>query len=167
MYKLPTKKLAFTLIEVIVSLGLAAALALLMLLLGTTALSTDAKVNNRQLAAAVVEAQLELLSANVALRQNPKNSGQLNPVRQTFWAAADGAYSGPGTNASIESGGISYKLSYHITAVTNTNPALNASGNRLRKVDLTASWWEGEEGRPGYGNLTITRSRVLRESDVR
>lgn len=167
MYKLATKKLAFTLIEVIVSLGLAAALALLMLLLGTTALSTDAKVNNRQLAAAVVEAQLELLGANVAIRQDPKNRDVPNLVREQFWMAADGAYSGPGTSPSIDSGGTSYSLSYHITTVTNTNPALNASGNRLRKVDLTASWWEGEKGRPGYGNLSITRSRVLRESDVR
>ena len=41
------------------------------------------------------------------------------------------------------------------------------AGNRLRKVDLDVSWWSGEEGKPGYGQLRVKATRLIRESDLR
>ena len=143
-----------------VGIGLAGALVLMVLLLGTTALTTDAKASDRQIAAAVAESQLDLLSRQVTLKDSPE--------RAAFWVAADGAYRGPGVLASLISNGTEYSLEY--TVSTLRNPAGNLAGgpdNRLRQVNLVVSWWQGEKGHTGYGQFTVYRTRVLRESDVR
>lgn len=146
--------------EVMVGIGLAGALILLILLLGTSAVSTDAKASDRQIAAAVAESQLELLGRQVALDDNP--------ARAAFWSAPDGEYLGPGVQTELTSNGTDFTLLYEVeTLRTPTGSLVGGSGNRLRQIKLTVTWWGGEKGRPGYGQLAVFRTRVLRESDVK
>lgn len=151
---------AMTLFEVVVGIGLAGTLVLMVLLLGTTALSTDAKASDRQIASAVAESQLDILARSVSLKDSP--------ARIQFWGAQNGEYTGPPVAASVMSNGTQYGLSYHVETVRSpTGDLLGGTSNRLRKVDLTVSWWEDGKGRPGYGDLRVERTRVLRESDIR
>ena len=153
-------KRAFTLIEVMVGIGLAGALILLMLLLGTTAVSTDAKASDRQIAAAVAESQLELLGRQVAMKDST--------ARAAFWRAPDAEYQGPGVQTSLTSNGTDFTLVYTLETLRGpTGEITGGPGNRMRQVKLTVAWWEGEKGRSGYGQFTVYRTRLLRESDVR
>lgn len=150
----------FTLIEVMVGIGLAGALVLLVLLLGTTAVSTDAKASDRQIAAAVAEGQLDLLSRQIAI----KGSGP----RGAFWSSPDGIYSGSPVTASVLSNGTEYQLKYDVSTPEGpTGGPVGGFGNRLRQVQLTVTWWQGEKGKTGYGQFSLQRTRVLRESYVR
>ena len=153
-------KNAFTLIEVMVGIGLAGALILLILLLGTTAVSTDAKASDRQIAAAVAESQLELLGRQVAMKDSP--------ARTAFWQAPDSEYKGPGVQTTLTSNGTNFTLAYTLETLRGpTGELIGGPGNRMRQVKLTVAWWEGEMGRTGYGQFTVYRTRLLRESDVR
>jgi hypothetical protein len=146
--------------EVMVGIGMAGALLLLILLLGVTAVSTDAKASDRQIAAAVAESQLDVLGRQVAIEGSS--------ARRAFWVAPDGPYRGPGAQANMVSNGTEYNLEYTLeTLRTPTGDLAGGPDNRLRLVRLLVTWWEGEKGRVGYGQFTIHRTRVLRESDVR
>lgn len=141
-------------------MGLAGALILLILLLGTTAVSTDAKASDRQIAAAVAESQLDVLARQVAMKDSP--------ARVAFWQAPDSEYKGPGVQTSLTSNGTNFTLVYTLeTLHGRTGELTGGSGNRMRQVKLTVAWWEGEKGRSGYGQFTVYRTRLLRESDVR
>jgi hypothetical protein len=146
--------------EVMVGIGLAGALVLMVLLLGTTALTTDAKASDRQIAAAVAESQLDLISRQVTMQNSPE--------RAAFWVAPDGVYGGPGVMPSLTSNGTEYTLEYTLTTLRHPSGELaGGPDNRLRQLNLVVSWWQGEKGRTGYGQFTVYRTRVLRESDVR
>lgn len=148
-----------TLAEVMVGLGLAAGLALMVLLLSTSALSTDVKASERQIAAAVAESQLEQLAAEVAVEGSP--------ARRSFWQAPDGAYSAPPVTSKLVTNGTEYRLRYRIAEVrTPTGSPLGGPDNSLRQVHLEVTWWVGRQGTPGYGELKLQRTRVLRESHV-
>lgn len=151
-------RLAFTLAEVIVGIGLAGALVMLMLLLGTMALATDAQANSRQLASAYAEAKLATLSAQVSVRDSAE--------RNSFIHASDGLYSGTGIANKESSNGVTYTLEYKIKTLP-TSATSDPLGAKLRQVDLKVSWWEGEQGKPGYGRLSLERTRVIRESSTR
>ena len=154
------RKNGFTLVEVMIGIGLAGTLVLTMLLLATTALRGDSKASDRQIASAVAEAQLDLLSRRVA--------SQDSAARLAFWQAPDGPYSGAGITPTLVSNGTEYRLAYEIEFLQDPGGnILGMGGNRLRQVRLTVAWWQGEQGRPGYGQFTIARTRVFRESDVR
>lgn len=134
-------------------------LLLTIIMLGTAALSGDAKSSQSQVAGALAESQLEILRAEMSTA-NPT-------IRAEFWDAPDGPYSGQGTEQQILSNNTVYTLEYTVSTVRDGSGApLGVDGNRLRQVDLKVSWWEGEQGRPGYGRLFVTRTRLLRESDV-
>lgn len=141
-----------------VSIGLAGALVLMILLLATTALSSDAKASDRQIASALAEAQLDLLTGQVGLKDSPE--------RAAFWQATDGPYAGaPGT---LTSNGTEFTLSYQLEFLRGpSGESVGGAANRICQVRLSVAWWEGEKGRPGYGTFVIHRTRVLRESDVR
>lgn len=146
--------------EVMVGIGLAGALILLILLLGTSAIFTDAKASDRQIAAAVAESQLELLTRHVSMKDSAE--------RTAFWSAPDGDYQGPGVQTTLTSNGTDFTLSFELETLRGpTGVQLGSPGNRLRQVKLTVTWWSGEKGKPGYGQLRIFRTRVLRESDVK
>ncbi len=150
----------FSLIEVILGFGLASVLLLTVVLLGTSALSSDAKVSHTQVASAVAESQLDLLGANIAVNGSS--------ARSDFWSASDGAYSGSGTSAITESNGVEYQCEYTLATVNDSGgQPLGGAGNRLRQVNLKLSWWEGEKGRPGYGRSVLHRTRLFRQSHVR
>ncbi len=161
------KTLAFSLLEVMVGIGLAGGLVLLILLLSTTALRTDQKVGDKQIAAAVAESQLDLLSGAVAVKDSP--------ARQQFWSSPDGTYTGSGSISKVRSNGTDYTLRYRVETITTPGGStLNSGsgGNRLRQVTLLLSWWSdkdtpGEDSHSGYGDLFIRRTRILRESHVR
>lgn len=160
MRRLAAAREAFTLIEVMVGIGLAGALVLLVLLLGTTAVSTDAKASERQIAAAVAEGQLELLCRRAGLEGGPE--------RTAFWGSGDGLYSGPGTRSEVTSNGTVYRLEYRLRTLQGpTGGAIGGPANRLRQVQLKITWWQGEQGKPGYGQFSLRRTRLLRESNVR
>jgi type II secretory pathway pseudopilin PulG len=149
-----------TLLEVMVSIGLAGALVLMMLLLGTTAISTDAKASDRQIASAVAESQLDLLTREVSMRDSD--------AREAFWRAADGPYAGLPVQPSLVSNGTEYSLTYSLQMMRSpTGAPAGGPSNRLRQVNLVVSWWSGEQGKAGYGQFTVQRTRVLRESNVR
>jgi type II secretory pathway pseudopilin PulG len=151
---------AFTLLEVMLGIGLAGTLLLMVLLLASSALTSDSKASDRQIASAVAEAQLDLLARRVALAGSP--------ARQAFWQAPDGEYSGAGVEPSVLSNGTAYTLSYRLEWLRDAGgQPLGQAGNRMRQVLLRVEWWEGEAGRRGHGQFTVDRIRVLRESDVR
>ncbi len=150
----------FTLIEVMVGIGMAGALVLMVLLLGTTAVSTDSKASEQQIAAAVAEGQLELLSRQVSMDKSS--------AREKFWTTGDGPYSGPAAQTQVSSNGTDYQLEYQLkTPQGPTGGNIGSPGNRLRQVQLQVTWWQGEKGKPGYGQFSLQRTRVLRESNVR
>lgn len=154
-----SQRTAFTLIEFILGLGLAAVLLLTIIMLGTAALSGDAKSSQSQVASALAENQLEILRSEVATPDPTAHA--------EFWNAPEGPYEGLGTQEKILSNNTEYTLEYTISIVRDSSGApLGMSGNQLRQVDLKVSWWEGEKGRPGYGQLFVTRTRLLRESDA-
>lgn len=156
------KAAAFSLLEVMVGIGLAGGLVLLIMLLSTTALRTDQKVGDKQIAAAVAESQLDLLGGAIAVKDSP--------ARQQFWSGPDGPYTGPGVTSSVRSNGTDYTLEYRVETITDpSGTTLNSSGggNRLRQVNLVLRWWSDQESRTGYGDLFIRRTRIFRESHVR
>lgn len=146
--------------EVMLGFGLAAVLLLTVVLLGTSALSSDSKVNQAQVASAVGESQLDLLGASIAVGNSP--------ARTSFWNAADGQYSGPGVETTVENNGVEYRSVFTLTTVTGSDgQPLGGPENRLRQVNLELSWWEGEKGKPGYGRSVLHRTRLFRQSNVR
>ncbi len=146
--------------EVILGFGLAAVLLMTVVLLGTSALSSDSKVSHNQVASAVAESQLDLLGARV--------STQNSPARTNFWSAPDGPYSSPETATDVKSNGIEYRCEYSLSTVLDSGGLpVGGNGNHLRQVNLSLSWWEGEKGRPGYGRSVIHRTRLFRQSYVR
>lgn len=150
---------AFTLVEVIVGIGLAGALVLLVLLVGATALRTDAKASDQQIAAAVAESQLDVLSRAIMV---PGSSARIS-----FWSAGEGSYSAPPVTASVFSNGTEYYLKYTLQNLpSKSGGTLSSVGNRLRQVQLQVTWGNGEQGTPGFGQFSILRTRVLRESHV-
>lgn len=156
----PFRFRGFSLLEVVLGLGLAAVLLLTVVLMGTAALSGDTKVGHSQIASSVAEAQLDLLGARIA----SKNSA----ARQQFWQAPDGPYSGPGVTSQLTSNGTDYTLSYRLRTVNETNgEPVGGADNGLRQVDLEVAWWDGEKGKPGYGRLALARTRLFRQTDVR
>lgn len=151
---------AFSLLEVVLGMGLAAVLLLTVILMGMTALSGDTKASHSQLASAVAESQLDLLGAGIAAEDSA--------ARRDFWNAPEGRYAGGGTVSKLTSDGTDYELAYTVTIVKdNGGSPLGVTGNQLRQVDLQVSWWEGEKGRPGYGRMSLARTRLFRETDVR
>lgn len=156
---MPSRRtVALSLVEVIIGLGLAGALVLLMLLLGTTAMRADAKASDRQIAAAVAETQLDLLTRQLMV---------VGPQRAAFWAATGGPYSEPSLAQTVVSSGTEYQLAYSLEPIPSPPGAPNGGlGNRLCQVQLRVSWWGGEKGKPGYGQFSIERTRLLRESHV-
>lgn len=156
------RRRGLSLLEVIIGIGLAGVLVLSILLLATTSVQTDQKVTDRHIAAALAESQLETLARRISV--------EASPARAAFWSAPDGPYSGLGAPTTLTSNGTEFTLAYEISTITQ--PAGNDLGsavpeNRLRRVALLVTWWQGEQGRPGYGSLSVKRVSLVRESDIR
>ncbi|MCA9776022.1 MAG: hypothetical protein KC800_04870 [Candidatus Eremiobacteraeota bacterium] len=96
--------------------------------------------------------------------------------RSQFWTAADSTtayvdYTGAGATDEATSNRTKFTFKYRYVTVGSAGGATllgdERPNNRMRKVDLTVSWWNGEEGKPGYGELAVTATRLIRESDLR
>lgn len=144
-------------------MGLAAVLILTIIALTTAALSGDQKAEMRQIALALTDVELNRFAKAVSVKGSP--------ARAAFWNATDGAYTGTGTNPTVNTNDTEFSLEYTVTTVTKPSSTATFGdakpGNRLRKLDLKVSWWNGEQGKPGYGRLSVSGTRLLRESDLR
>ncbi len=152
----------FSLAETVLGIGLSAALILTLLVLTTAALNTDSKTGHHQAASALAESELDRLVRSVSILGSS--------ARSSFWNSPDGEYSGPPTQNNLISGNTEYNLKFFsktLSDASGTELGIDSPRNRLRKVDVEVSWWSGEEGRPGYGQLSVTRTRLVRESDLR
>ena len=152
----------FSLAEAVIGIGLAAMLILSIIGLTTASLRGDQVAEIRQLALARANAELNKLGQQVSVVGTP--------ARVAFWNSPDGLYTGPGTIATAVSNKVEFNLSYRcrvLLKVDGTPVGAERPRNRIKKVDLIVSWWEGNQGTPGYGKLSVTASRLIRESDVR
>jgi hypothetical protein len=147
---------------------LAAILILSIIALSTAALSGDTKAEMTQVALSTADAELNRFARAVGVVGSS--------ARGDFWGTSDDFstytdYTGSGTLDQTNTNRTEFRFTYRFISVneagTGTLLGENKPGNRLRKVDLTVSWWNGEEGKPGYGQLFITATRLLRESDLR
>lgn len=150
---------AFSLAEILLGIGMAAVLLLTVLLLTTSALQSDQKVETRHVAAALAESQLESLGRTIA---SPGAA-----ARDAFWSAPDGILGGLGLPSTMTSNGTEFSLQFTATTLLDSSgQPLGGNGNRMRQVEAEVEWWNGEKGRPGYGQLKVRRTLVVRESDV-
>lgn len=152
----------FSLAEAIVGIGLAAMLVLAIIGLTTASLRGDQVAETRQLALATANSELNRLNREVSVAGNS--------ARSAFWGAPDGVYNGPGTTATVSSNKIEFQLTYRTRTLLKVDGAILGSEkprNRVKKVDLVVAWWGGSQGKPGYGQLSVTASKLFRESDVR
>ena len=153
----------FSLAEALIGIGMAAVLILSILALSTAALSGDQKAEMRQVALAMADAELNRFAREVSVANSAARNG--------FWAAGDGPYSGAGTQPILKANNTEFSFEYRsvglLNQITGASLGNERENNRLRKVDLTVSWWNGDEGKPGYGQLAVKSTRLLRESDVR
>lgn len=158
----------FSLAEALIGIGLATVLILSIIAMTTAALTGDQKAEMRQVALAVANSELNRFSKAVAVKGNA--------ARDAFWGAVDGApgqtltYTGSGTRSPIKSNGTEFEILYQYQTVLEKGGTDTLGSeepdNRVRKIDLKLSWWNGEEGKPGYGQLTLMTTRLLRESDI-
>lgn len=149
-----------------IGIGLAAVLILSIIALSTAALSGDTKAEMTQVALSTADAELNRFARAVSV----VGSG----ARTNFWDSSDSTsgyidYTGPGTLDEQTANRTKFAFKYRYTTVGDGGGLLGRDKpqNRLRKVDLTVSWWNGEEGKPGYGELAVTATRLIRESDLR
>jgi len=146
---------------------MAAILILSIIAVTTAALSSDQKAEMRQIALAVATSELNRFAKQVALAGSS--------ARSSFWTATDSGtpevYAGPGTIDTIKTSNTDFALTYYFQTVQNASGSGTLGDgqpeNRLRKVDLIVQWWGGEQGKPGYGKLSVQATRLIRESDLR
>lgn len=140
---------------------MAAVLILSIIALSTAALSGDQKAEMRQVALALADAELNRFAKEVSVANSA--------ARNAFWASNDGAYTGSGTHSSLGANNTEFTLEYRFITLMAAGDTLGSErpNNRLRKVDLAVSWWNGESGKPGYGQLSVKTTRLVRESDIR
>ena len=160
------KRAAFTLAEAVIGIGLAAVLILSIIALSTAALSGDTKAEMTQVALSTADAELNRFARAVSVI----GSG----ARGSFWSATDKTsgyvdYTGPGTQGVQTANRTKFSFEYRYVTLGDSGGLFGREKpqNRVRKVDLTVSWWNGEEGKPGYGKLSVTATRLIRESDLR
>ena len=136
--------------------------------LSTAALSGDSKAEMTQVALSAADAELNRFAREVSVVGSS--------ARNQFWNASDSTtgyqdYKGAGTLGQTQTNRTNFSLKYRYTTVGEAGGTTllgqEKPGNRMRKVDLTVSWWNGEEGKPGYGELSVTTTRLIRESDLR
>lgn len=158
-------KRGFSLAEAIIGIGLATVLILSIIAVSTAALSGDQKAEMRQMALTLADSELNRFSKAVGV------SG--TAARNEFWGYTPlaGPYEGAGTRPTLKSGNTEFALTYRFETLQNATSGADLGeeqpNNRVRKVDLTVAWWNGEEGKPGYGQLFVRSTRLVRESDVR
>jgi hypothetical protein len=121
--------------------------------------------------------QVALSTADAELNRFARDVSVVgSSARSQFWAAPDSTsgyqdYTGAGTLAQTQANRTNFTFSYRYVSVGEAGGATllgqDKAGNRMRKVDLTVRWWNGEEGKPGYGELSVTATRLIRESDLR
>jgi hypothetical protein len=149
-------------------IGLAGILILSIIALTTAALSGDQKAEMGQVALSAADAELNRFARAVGVVGSS--------ARNEFWGAPDNfsaytEYTGSGTAAQTTSNRTDFDFEYGYITVNEAGSSdtlgQEKPGNRLRKLDLTVSWWNGEQGKPGYGKLSITTTRLIRESDLR
>ena len=168
MKLLSTKQVTgFSLAEALMGIGLAAVVILSIIAMTTAALGGDQKAEMRQIALAVADSEINRFTRAVAVKGNS--------ARDAFWAAPDGAigatstYAGSGTVRSIKSNGTDFECFYEYQTLYDGSDTLGheVPDNRVRKLNLQLTWWNGEEGKPGYGQLFLKTTRLIRESDIR
>lgn len=121
--------------------------------------------------------QVALSTADAELNRFARAVGVANSSARTeFWGTPDDFesytnYEGAGTLDSTKSNRTVFEFSYRFISVSEAGSekllGSEKANNRLRKLDLKVSWWNGEQGKPGYGRLSLTATRLLRESDQR
>jgi hypothetical protein len=153
----------FSLAEAVIGIGMATILILTIIALTTAALSGDQKAEMRQIALALADTELNRFAKVVGVVGSS--------TRSSFWAAPDGVYSGPGTRPVINTNKTKFDLVYGTSTLNDLSTSVpigqEKDDNRLRKIDLTVTWWNGEQGKPGYGQLSVKSTRLVRESDLR
>ncbi|MFA7480322.1 MAG: hypothetical protein WC314_07440 [Vulcanimicrobiota bacterium] len=163
-----SKRLGFSMVEAVIGIGLAAVLILSIIALSTAALSGDSKAEMTQVALSAADAELNRFARAVSVVGSS--------ARSEFWSAPDSVseyqkYSGAGALSESTSNRTAFTYEYRYVSVGAAGGTAllgkEQPDNRLRKVDLTVGWWNGEEGKPGYGRLTLTATRLIRESDLR
>lgn len=163
----PTEK-GFSLAEAVMGIGLASILILSIIALSTAALSGDQKAEMSQVALSAADAELNRFVRAVGVVGSS--------ARGDFWSSPDSfdsyfEYTGSGTLDQTTSNRTQFVFEYRYITVNEAGSGdtlgQEKPGNRLRKVDLTVSWWNGEEGKPGYGQLSLKATRLVRESDLR
>ena len=144
---------AFTLLELLVALGLVAVLGLTLIALDTASLRGNQKSILLHDAENLSDSQLQKV---IYQAQHDSPSG----YKTAFWAT-EGILA-PG-QATVRLGATDF--TYAIYA--NTVPGVGAPGNRLKKVDIVMWWWtpEADRVRQGYGRLTVRSTRLIGEAD--
>jgi hypothetical protein len=160
--------IGFSLAEAVIGIGMAAVLILSIIAITTAALSGDQKAEMRQIALVTADSELNRFARSVAVVGSS--------ARDSFWSTADSTsgpvpYAGAGARSSLQANRTDFELEYQFETVGKPTGSGTLGDenpdNRLRKVDLTVSWWNGEQGKPGYGRLSVTSTRLVRESDLR
>ena len=143
----------FTVLELIVAMGIFSVLALTVTALAFSTLRANTKGSLTQEAEALAEAQLQKAIYQAQCDSPPGSAAQ-------FWD----------TEGIVPPGQLSVSVGpteYQYILYANTVPSVGGPGNRLKKVDLVMWWWtsEADAARQGYGDLTVRATRLVSEAD--
>ncbi|MGE0492300.1 MAG: hypothetical protein AB7S38_24015 [Vulcanimicrobiota bacterium] len=157
----------FTLLEVLLAIGLAAVVVLTLLALGAQSLRASQKSGDSDKALMVADNVLERVVAHVKA-DDPAG------CRDSFWNDAGTAPWIPpwDANTSVTVEGTEYRYTIFTSRVTNqlngqvlgTGPAgSEVPDNGLKKVDIVVEWWDEPNGsHQGYGLLEVRLTRLVK-----
>lgn len=130
---------AFTLAEVMLALGLATVILLSLVSLSAVALQSTQKGSDALAAEECAHAVLERFVYG------------LEGAGPSFWTQT--SYASPYATDDVQVGSTTYSSKLNIAPVSGVNGLL--------KVQVQVSWWAGEKGRTGYGQLTREAVRFV------
>lgn len=146
----PYLKRGFSLVELLVAIAILGLGGLALFGLFMTSIQARAKSNDTTSASRLASSELEraVLSAQ---RDIPTGS------KEAFWDNDYPISGSPQTSTSTKVGGTDFTVDlFHTTVRANTSGA-----NRLKRIQVRVTWWNGEK--QGYGKLQTLASRLVTE----
>ena len=151
---------AFSLAELLVALGLIAVAILSVLALSIAVARTNQEGIDQNVGNTV--------SNQVLLRlMDQLRADSPTGIRDRFWDRD--FVSTPFESKALTNNDTEFQYEIFARTITDSlgNPMGAATDSRLKKVDIVVRWWDSEnQDRQGYGELRVTRSRLVCEAEL-
>lgn len=152
---------AFSLGELLVALGLIAVAILSLIALSITIARSNRESIDNTVANTVASQLVERLIDQ--LREDTPTG-----YRENFFA--NDYTTTPYDQGSLTNNNTEYKFKIFAKTINDTSGAAVGGAtakNRLKKIDIEVRWWDSDvQSHQGYGELSVTASRLLGESEL-